>query len=157
LQIQRDISEQLSAPFPTPSIKEFVSRQLDANLSQLRQAGFDFDRWIELLKDFQIYEIGHNSSLPLHPGHYWTHLAGRQMAAFIGRVEDFESDFLTLCSMIGVDSPEKANRNVSGISCEETGIRSGYRHVHQMNRNSIDKINHLFREDFDLFGYSMVH
>ena len=157
LQVQRDIAEQPSASFSTPFVKELVMRQLEANSAQLTAAGFDFDRWIELLSEFQIHEVGHNSSLPLHPGHHWTHLAGKQVASFIGKVESFETDFSVLCSILGIDEPEKASRNVSNATSEKCSNRFGYRYLHLMNRRSIQKINYLFKEDFELFGYDMVY
>lgn len=157
LQIQRDMVEQPSAVFPMPFVRELVMSQLDANRAQLAAAGFEFDQWIQLLKDFQIYEAGHNSSLPLHPANYWTHLAGKQVANFIGKVESFEADFSTLCSILGIDEPEKINHNVSNSTSERSGDRPGYRYLHLMNRSSIEKINRLFRDDFELFGYEMAH
>jgi hypothetical protein len=157
LQIRRDIAEQPSARFPTQYVRDLVIRQLEANLAQLSAADFDFDKWMESLRDFQVYEIGHNSSLPLHPAHYWTHLAGQQIAGFIGKVESFEDDFSNLCSMIGIEKPENLKRNVSELGNGETGHNSGYRHLQRMCRRSIDKINDLFRKDFELFHYDIVH
>jgi hypothetical protein len=156
LQVQRDIAEQPFAPFPSSWIRALVKRQLEANLAQLRAAGFDFDRWVESLQDFQIYEIGHNSSFPMHPGHYWTHLAGQQVADFVGRVENFETDFSTICSMIGIDEPERLSRNVSDLVPQENDSGHGYRYIHLMKRSSIDRINDLFGKDFEMFGYEIV-
>jgi hypothetical protein len=148
--------EQLSATFPTPLVRELVMSQLDANRTQLTATGFDFDRWIQSLKDFQIYEVGHNSSLPLHPANYWTHLAGKQVTNFVGKVESLEADFSTLCSILGIDEPERINRNVSSSTSERSSDRTGYRYLHLMNRSSIEKINRLFSDDFELFGYDMA-
>lgn len=156
LQIQRDVVEQPKAAFPAPWINSLVQRQLDANLGQLSGADFDFDQWVQSLQAHQVYEAGHNSSLPMYPGHYWTHLAGKQMADFVGKVESLEADFSTLCSILGVAEPDKMNVNVTDGTSEKTGDRPGYRYVHLMNRSSIDRINDLFRADFDLFGYDVM-
>lgn len=156
LQIQRDLVEQPVASFPTSLVKELVMRQLDANRAQLMAAEYDFDRWIESLKDFQIYEVGHNSSFPLHPGNYWTHLAGKPVADFIGKVENFEADFSKLCAILGIDEPERTSHNVSNVISGKPGSQFGYRYPHLMNRSSIEKINRLFKDDFELFGYEML-
>ena len=156
LQIQRDIVEQPLAAFPTPFVRELVLQQLEANRAQLAAARWDFDLWMASLKDFQVFEVGHNSSLPLHPANYWTHLGGRQLANFIGKTEKFEADFSTLCSILKIDEPERINRNVSNTSELKSSNERGYRYIHLMNRRSIEKINHLFRDDFELFDYEMV-
>ena len=153
LQIQRDMVEQPTVTFSKPFVRELVMRQLDANRTQLAAANFDFDRWVSSLREFQIYEVGHNSSLPLHPAHYWTHLAGRQMVDFIGKVESFDEDFSNLCAQLGLEEPEQINRNVSEDISLGSSSRFGYRYLQRMNKSSIDKINVLFRDDFELFSY----
>jgi hypothetical protein len=71
----------------------FGTGQLAENFSQLCQAGFEFNKWISLLREEQIYEIGCNSNFPLHPAHYWTHISDEKKVNFIGKVENFENDF----------------------------------------------------------------
>ena len=46
---------------------------------QLIQAQFQFDRWLDLVSDDQIYEIGRNTNFCLHPCHYWTHIGGKRV------------------------------------------------------------------------------
>jgi hypothetical protein len=70
LQIQKDLKEQPHLPFPEPWIKNHVLKQLAINTLKLELAQYDFDRWVALLDPEDIYQIGGNSSLPLHPGHY---------------------------------------------------------------------------------------
>jgi hypothetical protein len=157
LQIQRDMVEQPQAPFPSPDVRELVMRQLDANREQLVAANFDFDQWVELLKDYQVYETGHNSSLPLYPAHYWTHLAGKRVADLIGKLENFEEDFAQICSTLHIEQAERTNRNVTDPSTLERSSTAAYRYANRMSSRSIEKINRLFRQDFELFGYEMVH
>jgi len=156
LQIQRDIQEQPTAFFPTPWVKTQVQRQLEANLAQLVKADFEFNNWVLSLQEHQIYEIGHNSSFPMHPAHYWTHLAGTQLVNFVGKVECFETDFAALCSTLGITEPEKVNHNLSETPTHRGPSQSGYRYLQLMNPASVDKINQLFKEDFELFGYEMA-
>src|SRR5258708_900801 len=92
-QVRRDVALQSRATFPEPWIKELVMRQLDENRAQLARANYEFNAWVGLITEDQIFAVGRNSSFPLHPAHYWTHLAGTQYVHFIGRVEDFEADF----------------------------------------------------------------
>jgi hypothetical protein len=92
-QLQKDIQEQPSASFPEPWIRDLVRQQLAENFAQLCRAGFQFDDWIALVRDEQVYEIGRNSNFPLHPAHYWFHIGDVRAVDFIGQVETFEADF----------------------------------------------------------------
>jgi hypothetical protein len=139
LQLKKDIQQQPLALFPERWIKDLVMKQLADNFAQLSSAGYDFDQWLDLVQEHQIYEVGRNTSFPLHPSHYWTHFAGNQMVDFIGRVENFEVDFERLCSII--DRENKLNR---------------YKYVHKMSDASIQKINQLFKTDFDIYGYEAL-
>ncbi|HYZ61659.1 MAG TPA: sulfotransferase family 2 domain-containing protein [Acetobacteraceae bacterium] len=154
IQLQRDIREQPDAPFPAEWVRALVVRQLTENLDQLRRADFDFDRWVDSVTEYQVFEVGRNSSFPLHPGHYWTHVVGQEYARFIGRVESFEADLDRFCREVGIEVPERRNQNVS-----EGGLgrsNGAYRYASRMARRSIDKINALFEQDFDLFGYERL-
>ncbi|ORV82827.1 hypothetical protein AWC11_23295 [Mycobacterium interjectum] len=150
LQLQRDIREQPNAPFPNAWIKALVMRQLADNEAQLIAADFQFDKWLSLVGESQVYEIGRNSSFPLHPAHYWTGICGQQMVDFIGKVENFESDFDRLCARVGIDVDRRPNANVTADSAVGG---SRYRYVDRMGSTSIGKINALFADDFALFGY----
>jgi hypothetical protein len=151
-QLQTQVHQQPKAEFRQAWIKDLVMRQLTENFSQLCQAGFEFNKWLDLLREYQIYEVGHNTSLPLHPAHYWTHIKGDQFVDFIGRVETFENDFAAFCIKVGVDQFDKANAN---IMVDPVGINNTeYKYVNRMNQKSIDKINTLFKTDFEIFGYT---
>jgi hypothetical protein len=151
-QIQQDLTEQPQLPFPQPWIKNHVIKQLQINQQKLDQADYDFDKWVSLLDPEDIYQIGGNSSLPLHPAHYWTHDTAEQFVQFIGRVETFEEDFIKLLDFLKIpDGYTKENDNI-GEPQSESDVTT-YKYIHKMSRNSIDKINFLFEKDFQLFGY----
>lgn len=155
-QLQTDIQEQPQLPYPEPWIREHVMKQLADNSAQLSQAQFAFDDWLALVGDAQIYEVGRNTNFPLHPAHYWTHVAGKQIVDFIGRVEDFETDFRTFSSRVDLDDVPPVNVNVVEL---EGGARHnpfGYRYVDRMSPQSIETINRLFDRDFDLFAYERL-
>lgn len=154
IQLQRDQRALPQLRFREPWIADLVGRQAAELGAQLEGAGFDINRWVALLRDEQILNPGGNTSLPLHPAHYWTHVAGGQVVDFIGRVETFETDFAALCARIGVDPPAARNENVSGGL--ETRGPGGYRHTAALSGETIARINHLFSADFDLFGYERL-
>jgi hypothetical protein len=155
-QLQKDIRQQPSAEFPDPDVRALVMRQLGENRSQLERAGFAFEAWLELLEDWQILEAGRNSSFPLHPSHYWTHQGGEQAVDFIGRVESFEADFDSLCGALGVEPDSRINANVDATADELPGNALGYRYADRMSPQARSRVNELFREDFELFGYQYV-
>jgi Sulfotransferase family len=115
LQLQRDLQSQPRATYPAPWIRDLVVSQLNENFSQLCQAGFEFDAWIKLLREEQIYEIGRNANFSFHPAHYWTHIAGAQAVDFIGKVETFEADFAELLKRLSVEGPKQGNFNVADL------------------------------------------
>ena len=73
---------------------------------------------------------------------------------FIGKVESFEADFEALCRHIGVGPLQRVNENVTGELADPAGQQ--YRYAARMSRASISKINALFQQDFELFGYTKV-
>jgi hypothetical protein len=152
LQLQRDVQQQPSASFPNPWIKTVVMRQLADNFAQLAAGEFNFDKWFGLVEEYQIYEVGRNSSFPLHPAHYWTGIDREQKIDFVGKVESFELDFGAFCGRVGITPSERANANVSdGPPDYQTPAHSRY--LNLMSAASISKINTLFSSDFELFGY----
>jgi Sulfotransferase family len=157
LQLKRDIQQQPVATFPKPWIHELVIKQLEENRIQLQRANFQFDEWLELVDESQIYEIGRNSNFPLHPAHYWTHVAGENFVSFVGRVEHFETDFQDFLLRVGITGPiERINANVSNSIDAATDDLSKYKYASLMSVRSIDKINALFAADFEIFGYLKV-
>lgn len=155
-QLQKDIQEQVGVTFPEPWIRDLVMRQLADNLAQMRQAEFRFDEWLALVREDQIYEAGRDSSFPLHPAHYWTHVAGRQFVDFVGRVEQFEACFREFLDRAGIDPPDPVNANVVDLQGGSAENPFGYRYADRMSARSIDKINALFAADFEIFGYDRI-
>jgi hypothetical protein len=152
-QLQKDIQTQPKEPSAEPWIKTLVMKQLSDNFAKLCRAGFDFDTWLTLVDEHEIFEIGRNTSFPLHPAHYWTHLNGKQMVDFIGKVENFERDFESLCSRLGIEVASRANDNVE-VDPMQTG--ADYKFAGLMSAASIARINELFREDFEFFDYRQL-
>jgi len=152
LQIQKDLREQPLMPFPEPWIRQHVMKQLALNQQRLEEARYDFDRWISLMQPEDVYQTGGNSSLPLHPAHYWTHDSAAQYVDFIGKVENFETDFLKMLAYLGIsDSYTFQNDNVNLLP--DAAAASEYKYTNKMSKNSIDKISMLFADDLRLFGY----
>ncbi len=155
-QLQTDIRDQPHAAYPEPWIREHVMKQLAENFAQLCRAAFRFDEWLDLVGDDQIYEAGRNTNFPLHPAHYWTHVAGQQSVDFIGRVENFEADFQRFLDRVGIEPLPPVNANVVELEGGAPGNPHGYRYVERMHPRSIAKINRLFAKDFEIFGYEKL-
>ena len=109
---------------------------------ELAAAGDDFDRWLAALAEWEIYEAGRNTSLPLHPAHYWTHAGGRQAVDFVGRIEDFEADFARMCGLFGLDEVGTTNENVT-VDPAFTGPL-GYKYAHLMTDAAVARTETLF-------------
>jgi len=155
-QLQKDLREQPRAAYPQPWIRDLVMKQLAENSAQLRSASFQFDGWLDLVGDDQIYEAGRNTNFPLHPAHCWTHIAGRQAVDFIGRVENFEADFQSFLERVGIGTLPPVNSNVVELEGGAAANPHGYRYVDRMHARSLGKINRLFERDFELFGYERL-
>ena len=157
LQLQRDVQRHPGEHFPSPWIKDLVMRQVSENFAKLAAAEFEFNKWLALVDEREVYEVGRNASFPLHPAHYWTGIDAQQRVDFVGRLEHFERDFSVFCAKVGVSPGERLNANVSDNAA---GIRMtpvGPRYLNHMNAASKSKINTLFRSDFELFDYEMRH
>lgn len=154
IQLQQDQRDQPGARYPQPWVRDLVRRQLAENATQLAAAGGDFDRWLALVEEWQVYEAGRNTSFPLHPAHYWTHEDGRQAVDFVGRVENFEADFARLCRRFALEGAGTANANVR-VDPSQTG-RFGYKYAHLMSAASIERVERLLDADFSLFGYGRL-
>jgi Sulfotransferase family len=155
-QLQKDLQEQPTVEFPDPVVQKLLRTQLSDNFANLCQAGLSFEPWLALVDDYMFLHVGRNSSFPLHPSHYWTHYNGTQAVDFVGRVENFEQDFERLCDRIGIDVSDHVTANVAASESELAGDERGYRYVDRMSPDARRKINHLFRDDFDIFGYERV-
>ncbi len=120
----------------------------------MKKANDDFDAWINILTEEQVYDVTLNSSLPLYPAHYWTHINKGKYVDFIGKVENYENDLECVCKEIGVEAEKGVNKNItSSCTVKENEL---YKYARFMNSKSRDKINSLFREDFELFGYEKI-
>lgn len=154
LQIKRDFEDQPQAQFEEPWIGNLVRAQIAENIDRLILSGFDFDEWIRILPDYEVYDVGRNSNMVLHPAHYWTHINGQLRVDFVGKVESFDADFTRFCDYVGIETPTIVTSNVS------QDVRDlpdpGSRYASRMSRRSLDRINELFRQDFAFFDYAVL-
>lgn len=154
IQLQRDIEDQRRASFSPEWIRKLVMTQLDENLAQLAGANFNFDAWWASVPEHLVFEAGRNTNFPLHPANYWTHVNKVPYVSFVGKVEQFEQDFATLCQRIEIQDAEEGNANVSNSTSGGTPGSPHYASL--MSRASLSKINTLFKDDFELFGYDTL-
>jgi hypothetical protein len=150
LQVKRDIEGQLAAPFKPEWIRSLVKQQLSYNQTRLFEADYDFDKWVALLQPHEIFDVGRNTNLPIHPASHWTHQNGKRMVDFIGKVENFENDFTEFCKLIDILPPENVNANVT----DKVWNGDGSRYTNRMSEPTIAKINELFESDFRLLNYT---
>jgi sulfotransferase famil protein len=156
IQIQRDIVLQPRAQFPDQWVKDLVMTQLAENARRLIQSGYDFNKWILSIPEYEIFEVGRNTNFPLHPSHYWTHSSGNRVVDYIGKVERFEGDFAEFCLKVGIPVQPILNVNVTASEEPHGSTSLGYKYISRMSATAIARINDLFREDFELFGYDMI-
>jgi hypothetical protein len=154
MQIQQDYQNQPNAAFSVSWIQDLVRQQISENMSRIIRSGFDFNEWIEILPDYEVFDVGRNTSMVLHPSHYWTHVNGEQFADFIGKVEDFENDFSRFCKLVKIEPPTIVRSNVG--EPVENGWSGDAKYASRMSRRALDRINELFRADFELFGYERL-
>lgn len=153
IQIQRDFQIQPKIPIEPNWIRDLIKAQISENISKVIAAGFDFDTWITLLSEYEIYQPGRNTNLPFHPAHYWTH-HNNYVVDFIGKVEKFDEEFFRFCELMELDVPKIQKANISE---EISPPQSQYsRYAHRMSRRSLDRINELFARDFELFEYQTL-
>jgi len=143
-QIKRDILNQPMANFPDNWIRDLVLEQLRENKRALELADGNFDLWVKNLKYHDIYCVAKNSNLILHPIHFWTHNDNALTVDFIGRVEQFESDFKKLVDILNLTPQNSLNVNVSDDHSERPPNQYGYKHTHRMDNKTIEKLNEMF-------------
>jgi len=153
LQLRRDVIWQRHAAFPDEAVKSAVLRQLDGVAAALGAARGSASRWFSGLADDVVLTGGFNSSIPLHPCHYWTHRDGRLAVDFIGRVETFEADFRRLRETYDLPDLPTDSINVSKIPDADLP-RDGYRHIRKFDAAALARIERLFADDFTRFGYA---
>lgn len=154
IQIQRDFQYQPGNVSQHGWVGDLVKTQIAENMGRVIAAGFDFNAWITALPEYEIFDSGRNTNMPLHPAHYWTHVEGRETADFVGKVENFNTDFHAFCHFVGIETPSIQLEN---ITQREQGTKIGVsRYASKMSRRALDRINDLFAADFEFFGYSKL-
>ena len=156
IQTQRDISLQPRANFTEQWVKDLVMTQLIENARRLIKASYEFNEWILSIPEYEILEVGRNTNFPLHPSHYWTHSSEARVVDYIGKVERFEDDFAEFCIKVGIPVQPILNANITERRDAPGTNPHGYKYISRMSAKAIARINDLFKEDFELFGYDMV-
>lgn len=151
-QLRKALVNQSKWQFEQPWIKSLVSAQLAEIERELAVARGDFDTWLLAVREEQVFEIGRNTTFVLHPAHYWTHIGGERYVDWIGKVENFETDFAFLCNRLDIPAPLPQNANVTA----ELPPVGRYRYAGRIGREALDRINALFASDFDYFGYERI-
>jgi hypothetical protein len=153
MEIQRQIRLAPHLEYPAMWIRELVLEAMAINHARVERAGRDVNLWFQHLPEHEILDVGRNASLPLHPAHFWTHLAGTAHVSLLGRVEAFEADFVRLCLRYGITTPPRVDANRTS-SVADAPENTRYTHANQLQPATIEKINALFAADFSLFGYA---
>lgn len=154
-QLLSDVANHPQRQFAAPWIRDLVTQQLADNFALACKAQFDINAWFLQLPAYCLLEAGRDTSLPLHPAHYWTHSPQGAAVDFIGRVEHFEPDFDILCRDFGIDKAGRQNANQSAEASTVPNAQ-GYRYVSRLHPRTIARINDLFAADFELFGYEKI-
>ncbi len=150
VQVVHDADHQATVPFPSPWVREMVMAQVAELAAQLRAADFDFEKWWALVEEHQVYVAGRNTSFPLHPAHYWAGGRGQRTVDFVGKVEAYEEDLARFCAMVAIPGPTERIR----VNASPGPVGEGpYRHAARMSPAARSKVESLFRDDFELFGY----
>jgi hypothetical protein len=154
MQLMRDVASQPKWVFEAPWIGALVRQQLSENFESLCKAQFNVNRWFLSLPEYAFHDVGRNSSLPLYPAHFWTHSDGQLRAAFIGKVENFEADFVKLTEQFNIldFGHEDANRS----QVKTTPDARNYHYVQKLGARTIARINDVFAADFAYFGYDKI-
>lgn len=154
MQLRRDVVWQRNATFPDAAVRATVFSQLDGIKAALGEARGNASRWFASLADEVVTCDGFNTSIPLHPCHHWTHEGGVQAVDFIGRVEQFETDFQRLRETFDLPAVARDSSNVSKLSAAERP--GGYRHAGKFDAAALARINRLFAADFETYGYPVI-
>jgi len=150
-QIIKDINTQPRLKFRRDWVHKLVKTQLADNFREVCEAGYDINHWFSQLPAHKMLNRSGDSSLYLYPNHYWTHVNGIKKVNFIGRVENFENDFQSLCATYDLDISSDISKNISNIIAKPNA--ENYKYLHILNDENKRKINHVFKEDFQLFNY----
>jgi hypothetical protein len=153
MQLCRDASVIPKLRFSDPQLKDFVLDQVAQNTNDLIRSGYNLNVWFLNLSPYKILDNS-SATFLLQPAHVWTHL-DNQKISFIGKVENFESDFEKLKSQYGIGTTSLESVNQSGINIAASPS-APYRYAQQLHSRSVARINDIFSLDFELFGYDKL-
>ena len=153
MQICRDINVIPKLSFQDPELKLFVLDQLAQNSQDVIRSGYNINEWFMRLSPYRILDIS-SSVFLLHPVTAWTHV-GKKQVDFIGKVENFEADFVKLKALFGIGETSMESANQSKLSTS-LSPDSPYRYATTLEKRTVAKINALFAEDFVRLGYEKI-
>ncbi len=155
IQLQRNFQVLPRLQYPEPWIRERVLEQLARAWAGASRAGFDVNRWFQQLPEHEILDAGQGGTLCLHPCIYWTHRGKELGVDFLGKVEHFEADFDRLRARYGIGETNRldANRSDAALASADS---DQYLYARRLAPGTIDRINVLFRQDFDRLGYDRI-
>jgi len=76
---------------------------------------------------------------------YFLDADGKIRADFIGKYENLDALWATMCKRIGIEDPQQLSR-------ENTSVHNNYREYYR--DRDIEKVAKMYRKDIELFGYS---
>lgn len=151
-QILKDINNQPRSKFRRNWVHDLVKNQLAENFRDICFSSYDVNEWFINLPKYKIFNIGSDSSLFLHPNHYWTHINQVKSVSFIGRCEEFENDFQLLCKKYNIEIDDtNISRNISNLNARPN--EDNYKYLHLLRNETKERRNHLFKDDFHLLDY----
>ncbi len=108
----------------------------------------DFNRYLELpTRKFEL-----NSAFTHHKRKLWVD--------FIGRVESFEEDYESFCRRVDVEIGSRQNDAKSGnpdmLPKPIPETLEEHRYLKHYQRSSIDLVNEMMAQDFELLGYRVM-
>lgn len=94
----------------------------------------------------------------------WTHLNKASHMSYIGKNENFENDFKTICNKIGIsyESISKESKNILSQPINNKNKKSFfddgsvYKYLHNYNEEALEGVNKQYKQDFEFFGYRQI-
>lgn len=104
--------------------------------------GFTFNQFVDRVCDF---DLNHPKMCPhfIEQSKFILNEKDEKIIDFVGRKENFKSDFDLLCVKL----------NVSNITIDQTNQTNHKHYSHYYNKESIKKIKEKYRRDIECFSY----
>ena len=135
---------------------------------QDRHAAVHLPRWTpekkpifdEIGDDFEAYLLQHVANADLRADWRWicfcpmiefAYVDGECQMDFVGRAETLEADLDRLAKQLKLPVTKAEDQNVRNGLCLDDP-----KYLHHYTRRSIEAVNDLYRQDFEMFGYPMI-